>query len=269
MSKIKTTQAELDAIFARMEREYTKLNKRQQTYAIKEMGRIKGDIATLLNEYVGTEGVIDRRRAGRLIRELDEVERTLRRTGDVALNEIISDTSEWTTSRVHKATGMSVSKAQFDRINEHIVRYVIKRNEGDNLVLSDRIWGLSAEVREEMSTVLRSGIIRGESVRDMMPKIGRVYDTETWKIRRLVRTESSTAQRAAISYNAQASNIVKWVQFNDGTCGRKDHHKHKCYELANTDKYGKGNGVYRPNDTEIWLPHPNCTSYITYIVDDI
>src|SRR5690625_7672194 len=50
----------------------------------------------------------------------------------------------------------------------------------------------------------------------MIPQIRRVYDNETWKIRRLARTESVTAHRAAIGYNARESGVVRWVQFHHG-----------------------------------------------------
>lgn len=268
-TKIKRTQAELDEIFARMEREYDKLNKRQQAYAIREIGRVKGEIALFLTEYADDKGVIKRQRMTRLLRDLDAIEESLREHGELALEKVIGDSTEWTTRKVATAAGITLSTTQFDRINKHVLRYVIKRFGDDGLVLSDRVWGLSGEIRDELSTVIRSGIIKGEGVNSMVPKLRKVYDNETWKIRRLVRTESVTAHRAAISYNAQASDLIKWVRFNDGTCGRKDHHKHACYKLANKDKYGKGAGIYKPTDTEIWMPHPNCTSYITYVLDDI
>jgi len=97
----------------------------------------------------------------------------------------------------------------------------------------------------------------------MIPQIRRVYDNETWKIRRLARNESVTAHRAAISYNAQESDVVKWVQFHAG-----DKRSPACVELANEDRYGKGQGVFKPSDTDIWNVHVNCTGYITYILDE-
>ena len=267
-TKILTTQAELDAIFKRMERDYGALNKKQQAYAIREIGRVRGELAELLADYADSDGVIKRQRIARILRELDEIEASLRKHGTVALDTIIEETSEWTTGKVSKALGISMTAANFDRINEYVVKYVIKRHGEDGLVLSDRIWGLSGEIRDEMATVIRSNIIKGEGINAMIPQIRKVYDNETWKIRRLARTEGVTAHRAATSYNAQESDVVKWVQFHDGTCGHKNHRKHACYALAHANPYGQGAGVYKPTDTEIWMPHPNCTSYITYILDE-
>lgn len=268
MAEILTTQAELDAIFKRLERDYGALNKKQQAYAIREIGRIRGELAELLAEFADKDGTIKRQRAARVLRELDQIEASIRKHGTIALENIIEESSEWTTRGLSTALGISISAASFDRINEHVVKYVIKRFGDDGLVLSDRIWGLSGEIRDELSTVIRSSLIKGEGINAMIPRIREVYDNETWKINRLARTESVTAHRAATSYNAQASDIVKWVKFHDGTCGRKDHHKHKCYTLAKRDPHGQGAGIYKPTDTEIWSVHPNCTSSISYVLDE-
>lgn len=268
MAKILTSQTELDRVFASMRREYNGLNKRQQEYAIKEMGRVRGELSNLLAEYADDDGTIKRQRASRLLRDLDVIERDMRKYGDKALLDIIEESTEFTTKNVAKAAGITLTTTQYDRINKHVLKYIINRFGDDGLVLSERVWGLSGEIRDELSTTIRSSIIKGEGVNAMIPKIRKTYDNESWKIRRLARTESVTAHRAATSYNAQASDLVKYVQFHDGNCGRKDHHRHRCYELVNEDRYGKGAGVYKPSDTEIWLPHPNCTSYISYILDE-
>ncbi|MHC8516776.1 hypothetical protein [Sporosarcina sp. ITBMC105] len=261
MAKILTTQAELDAIFARMERDYEALTKRQQAYAIKEIGRVRGELAELLADYAGDDGIIKRQRAARLLRDLDEIERSIRKHGTLALEKIIEDTSEWTTARVAGAIGIGVGN--FDRINRQVVKYVTKRFGDDGLVLSDRIWGLSGEIRDDLATVLRSGIIKGDGINALVPRLREVYDNETWKIRRLARNESVTARRAATTYNARESDIIHWVQFHHGVKRSKS-----CVRLAGEDRYGKGTGVFKTTDTEIWMPHVNCTGYITYVLDE-
>lgn len=263
MAEIKTTQAELDAIFRRMERDYGALSKRQQAYAIREIGRIRGELADMLAEFADDDGVIKRRRTAMVLRELDQIEASLRQYGTIALENIIEQTSEWTTGKVTRALGVKLSKAAFDRVNEHVIKYVVKRFGNDGLVLSDRIWGLSGEIRDELSKVIRRGLIRGDGINAMIPQIRRVYENETWKIRRLARNESVTAHRAAISYNAQESGIVEWVKFHHG-----DKRTPECVKLANENRYGKGRGIFKPTDTDIWMPHVNCTGYTTYVLDE-
>lgn len=265
--KIKTTQAELDAVFTRLQKDYGALNKKQQAYAIKEIGRIRGELSDMLADYADSDGIIKRRRANMVIQDLDEIEKSIRKTGDKVFAEIASESSDWTSGKLAAASGISISAAQIGRVNKYVVKYVTKRFGDDGLVLSDRIWGLGGDIRDEMSTVIRSNIIKGEGVSAMIPQIRKVYDNETWKIRRLAQTESVTAHRAATSYNAQESDVVQYVQFHDGG-PHKNHESHACFELAQRDPYGKGAGVYKPTDTEIWMPHPNCTSYISYILDE-
>ena len=54
--KILTSQAELDRIFERMNREYSELNRKQQAYAIREVGRIRGEIADMLADFADDDG---------------------------------------------------------------------------------------------------------------------------------------------------------------------------------------------------------------------
>src|SRR5690625_2180131 len=124
------------------------------------------------------------------------------------------------------------------------------------------MWGLSDEIRDVISTVIRSGIIKGDGVSAMIPKIRKVYDNETWKIRRLARNESTTAYRAAINYNAKESDIVEWMQFHHG-----DNRTDACVSLANEDRYGKGKGVYKLTDSVILMSNVSCTGDTAYKLD--
>src|SRR5699024_12665251 len=122
---------------------------------------------------------------------------------------------------------------------------------------------LSGDIRVAQPSVLRTGRRGGDGTHAGIPCIRQAYNTETWKIERLARTESVTSQRAATRYHAQASGLVEYVQFHEGVDNSP-----ACTSLANEDRYGKGRGVFKPNDTDIWLPQPNCTGYITYILDE-
>src|SRR5690625_2589336 len=188
MAEILTSQTDLDRIFSRMRREYNELSKKQRAYAVREMGRVRADTAELLAEYADKNGEISRRRLSRLLRDMDVVEKELRKNGEQALLKIIDDTTEWTTRKISGIPGVKLSANQFDRINRHVVRYVIGRFGDDNLVLSDRIWGLSGEIRDELTSVIRTGIIRGDGINAMIPRIRQAYNKETWKIERLART---------------------------------------------------------------------------------
>lgn len=263
-------QSELDEIMRKIAQDSGKLNAKQQESAIKEFGRIRGEIATLLADYEDGEGTIKRQRLSRLLRDLEQIEANIRETGIITLESIISESSEFTTKAIGGALtdvvgAAAISGIVVDRVNADVARYVINRFGEDGLVLSDRVWNLAGDIRDEMSKTLRTGIIRGESVSALIKRIRAVHDNETWKIRRLVVTEGNTAHRTATAYNAQRSNVVKGVKINDRP-GHNNHTKHRCYDLAHRDPYGMGAGVYKPTDIEIFSPHPNCTSFITYVL---
>src|SRR5690625_2423059 len=148
MAEILTSQTDLDRIFSRMRREYNDLSKKQRAYAVREMGRVRADTAELSAEYADKNGEISRRRLSRLLRDMDEIERELRKNGEQALFNIIEESSEWTTRKIGGIPGVKLSASQFDRINRHVVRYVYGRCGDDNIVLSDRRWGLSGEIRD-------------------------------------------------------------------------------------------------------------------------
>jgi hypothetical protein len=268
---METKQEQLDDIMWQIAVDCGKLNAKQQEFAIKEVGRARSEIAELLTEYE-EDGTVKRARLTRLLRDLETVEANVRKYGTVTMNQIVEESSAYTTTAVGGALtnvigAAAVSGIVVDKVNKDVLKYVIKRFGDDGLVLSDRIWNIAGDLRDELSKTLRAGIIRGESVSSLMKRVREVHDNEAWKIRRLVVTEGNTAHRVATSYNAQRSSVVKGVKLNDRP-GHNNHTKHRCFTLANADHYGMGIGVYKPSDSEIFQPHPNCTSYITYVLTD-
>lgn len=255
-------QSELDAIYDKLARDYGKLNDKQIAYAIKEVGRVRADIAELLTEFAADDGTIKRQRLSRLLRELDGVEKALRENGMTAMTQVVTQSAEFAIA------GSPVIVAGVERLNKRTVDYVIRRFGDDGLVLSDRIWGTSGEIRDSIATVLRTGIIRGDAVGTMMKGVKDVYDTEKWKIKRLVVTEGNTAYRVASANSVRDSKVADFVRINENGSRHGNHTNHKCYKLAQEDRYGEGKGVFKPTDTDIYLPHPNCSSYITAVLKD-
>lgn len=265
-----TNQEKLDAIFEKLSKQHGRLNAKQQEYAIKELGRVRGEIADLLVDYADKDGTIKKSRLSRLLRELDDIETLIREYGTTALDKIITDTATWASSEINAGVAgvigvRAVAKAQIERLNSDVFEYVVKRFGDDGLVLSDRVWRLAGDMRDDISKALRSDIIKGESVNTMIANVRKVHDNETWKIRRLVVTEGNTAYRTATAYNAERSDVVTGVKLHHG---KANDPKHRCTILSHEDRYGMGAGVFKPTDSEIYNPHPNCTSFITYELDE-
>jgi hypothetical protein len=265
-----SNQAELDRILAQLATDYRKLNAKQQAFMIREIGRIRLEINDLLADYATADGLIKRQRLNTLLRDLETVEKNVRKTGIATLEQIIGETSDFTTgalsSGIVKAVGdAAIAGIAFNRLDERVLKYVTRRFGDDGLVLSDRVWNLAGDLRDALSKALRTGIVRGDSVTEMTAAVRRVYDNETWKIRRLVVTEGATAQRVSESYFAQESPVVQALRIHRGRANRPEH---KCTKLELADKHGLGAGIYLPTDSEIFNPHVNCTSYFTYVLKE-
>lgn len=256
------TQREIDEIYSKMAIDYGKLNDKQITYAIKEVGRVRADIAELLTEFAADDGTIKRQRLSRLLRELDGVEKALRENGMVAMTQVVTQSAEFAIA------SSPLIVAGVEKLNKRTVDYVIRRFGDDDLVLSDRVWKTSGEIRDAISTVLRTGIIQGDSVGKIMKAVKDVHDNESWKIKRLVVTEGNTAYRVASANSVRDSKVADYVRINENGSRHGNHTNHKCYKLAQEDRYSRGKGIFLPTDSEIYLPHPNCSSYITAILKD-
>lgn len=254
--------------------QFAKLNARQQEFAIKEINRVRLELQDTLLGYANKDNKIAVTRLGSLLRDLDTIERMVRETGMQAMIQIIEEAGEYgqiaSEAALKDIIGASVtayfSTDAFNRVSAEVVRYVTTRFGEDGLVLSDRIWRLAHEQRTEIENIIRSGIVLGQSVSTMTAKIRKVYDTDTWKIRRLVVTEGNVAYRTASAYVAQQSNLVKGLRIHRG---KANNPRHRCTQLEQIDRYGLGKGVYLPTDPEVLNPHPNCTSYVTYELVDL
>lgn len=269
-----TTPAErsrrLAELLAQSASQYDRLNERQVAFAVREIGRTRLELNDLLADYATKDGTISRSRISALLRDLDEIEEAIRRNGMSAMATVIRDSAAYGTSAGSKALAGAIGRSasagiSFDRLNREVVRYVSTRFSEDGLVLSDRVWQLAGEQRDELNTVIRSGIIRGQSVTAMTAAVRNVYANETWKIERLVRTEGNVAYRTGTGYIAQRGDYVKGLRIHRGEADRPEH---MCTILSEEDRYGLGEGVYPVDNTEILNPHPNCTSYLTYELYD-
>lgn len=262
-----TKQDELNAIFKRIAGEHGKLTAKQVEFAIREIGRVRGDIADMLADYAGADGTIKRSRLMRLLRELETVEQSLRQYGTDALNGIIEESAEFAVERANVAVEKIVGVALVTvSLNQNVIDYVATRFGDDGLVLSDRIWSTSGVIRDAIATQLRSDIIKGESVGTMVQNVRKVYDNQTWMIKRLVVTESNTAYRTANAMSVERSEVADWVRIVDNGSRHPRHKEHMCYKLAREDRYGEGRGIFRPTDSEIYSPHVNCSSYIVPVL---
>jgi hypothetical protein len=269
------TYAERQALMARLltetAKQYEGINASLQRFAVEEISRVRDGLTLQLMQQANSDNVIAKTRIVSLLSDLDAYENKLNTVGMSALTKIITQSADFGLAGGLQAIqeglsgleGAVVNGGAFDRISERVLQYVVNRFGNDGLVLSNRVWQLAKTQRNSLEQVIRSGIIRGESVNSIVANVRKVHDNETWKIRRLVITEGNVAYRTANAYTAQASNVVKALRIHRGEA---DSPTHRCTEMEHIDRYGLGEGIYLATDAEVLNPHPNCTSYTTYVL---
>ena len=270
-----TPEERQQRLFALMERavmDFEKLNRRHIVFMLREIERVRNELTDMLLQYADSDGTIKRNRIQQILRELDKIEVAMRETTLEGMKQVISESAQAAVDGAQTALTQSLGSAvvagmKFDTISRDVLVYLSTRFSPDGLVLSDRIWQLTGEQRDALNNVIRSGILQGAGVTNLIAQVRRVYETDTWKIRRMVITEGNTAYRVATSFAARRSDIPMMLKIVDNP-GHKNHERHRCSILARQDRYGKGAGVYKPTDTEIFNPHPNCTATLRYVIDE-
>lgn len=248
--------------------QHEKFNEKQWSKIRKAARGKLADIQDLVSSYANDDGKIDRRRKNKLIRELDDIEQDIRDETMSAFEEFTDDTAEWSAKKLAAVIGVAASADLVSDVKKKVNKNVIRRKGDDDLKLKDRVWSASADVRDSTAREIRKSVIRGEPATKIIPRIRDEYDGELWKIQRMVRTEGPAAFRSAVIATAGRGGREGWVRFHEGTCDRPDHPSHKCYELQREDRYGKGEGIFKASDSDIIVPHPNCTSWVVYLEDE-
>ncbi len=266
----KEREAHLNSILRNAAQEFAVLNRQAAEHAAKAVQETRQQLTDMLAAAAGESGEIRRTRIQSLMRDLDTVEKQIRDNLMDATMAAVEDGAKRSTGAAEKAIGAAVGakaaqEVAFNRVSSNVIRYVANRFAQDGLVLSDRIWKVSGEIRDQLGAAIRKGVLQGKSVNTMIKDIRQIYSTETWKIRRLVVTEGNMAYRVATAYTAQQSKVVHLLRIHRG---KADRPTHMCTILSEQDPIGKGVGVYLPTDGRIYNPHPNCTSWLEYVLDE-
>ncbi|MEH7457727.1 hypothetical protein V7183_10940 [Bacillus sp. JJ1127] len=263
------SQKEFDTALEKISEEFKEEHEKQVSDAVKAIILIRLFLIDLLNDYQ-KGGVIRRGRLNALLRDLDFYEREFRKQAEQSFHTLIENTSKWTTA---KLTGAGLDVKSVDSLNKRIIQSAIKRPGEDGLILSDRVWNLSGDMRDRLSSVIRPAVLKGESITMISQKIKEVHDNEEWKIERVAISESTNTHRSATIQNGLESEIVVGYEIVDNGHRHRNHSSHKCYKLARRDTYGLGPGKYPKNIPEglmnqLISPHPQCSSRLKYLISE-
>lgn len=134
--------------------------------------------------------------------------------------------------------------------------------------LKDRVRALSTMLTYEVMKSVKYGVLLKESVAKTFRKVTDAIKANVWQIKRILTSELLTTLRMATLLFGEMTGIVKAVRIIDNRGRHGGHTLHKCYIYAEEDKYGWGKGVYKVTDRFILDPHPNCTAYFEFILND-
>lgn len=251
---------------------YLRENYRQQNGAINDVSALRIELLTILDKYADSDGHIDKRKIRKILRELGDVEDDIERALVESVEESIDKTIENAIKTTIGAIGLIyiVSKLPKGRIKSSVTDSVLDGKHSDGMSLRDRMWRMSGGIVDEVRTNVRDGVLRDKSINSINRDIKKTFKDKDWQVRRVVMTEGYNAYRETVGEVASevGNDIIKAVRIID-LRGRHDNHEsHECYRLAEQDMYGWGKGLYRPQDTFIYNPHPNCTAYFEYVLVD-
>ncbi|MFJ8521399.1 hypothetical protein [Bacillus cereus] len=263
------SQQDMDAALDTISEEFKEEHEKQVSDTVKAIILIRLFLVDLLNDYQ-KDGVIKRGRLNALLRDLSVYEKKFRKQSEQSYHILIENTSKWTTSKLSEA-GLDVKSIA--AVNKQIIQGAIKRPGEDGLILSDRVWNLSGDMKDRLSGVIRPAVLKGESISMISQKIKEVHDNEKWKIERVAISESNNTYRAATIQNGLESEIVAGYQIIDNGHRHRNHSRHICYKLARRDAYGLGAGKYPKNIPESLMnqlisPHPQCSSRLNYLISE-
>lgn len=137
---------------------------------------------------------------------------------------------------------------------------------GKGVVIGDRTLNqrtsiVISNLFREIEKIYRKGIIAGQDIGSLSKEIESVIKKNRYQFENIVRSELFMAYRIQFGQSVDM-NGVEWIRFHESFPRHPNRKRHKCYELANVDKYGKGKGVFKPTDSIIFFPHPQCTGWL-------
>lgn len=255
--------------------EVAKLDEELKKRIVRELKRLGAELNELLTDAATEESVTTINQDGstdtanrttvkttslrRIMRELDDIERQYNETlYDGTVDGMEAAIAVVITTLLGEIDGMSKqSKVNADKTLGKTVKI------GDK-TLKQRAAMLAAETTADVRSVIRQGVLGGEDVQSIVKKVRKTFSDTDWKVERLVESEVYGAYRYQFAQTT-SENGFDWIRIHETFPRHPRRRYHRCYTLANADPYGRGKGVYKSTDIEIFYPHPQCTSWLEVV----
>jgi len=181
------------------------------------------------------------------------------------------------------------------RIHEAAVEFVVRFQQGDGLVLSERLWRLNQGAKEALQRAIGGAVVRGisatraaqelmlrgQAVPGTMQQLDRAGTAghvakladlltsedggEVWKAERVFRTEINRAHGEAFMASAEKTPGFAGFRFLLSPAHPKPD---ICDLLAAQNLHGLGPGVYPSRELTPWPAHPNTLSFLEIVFAD-
>ena len=175
----------------------------------------------------------------------------------------------------------ALTPISFGRLHHRAVKALLTGPDG--IELSDRVWNMQRATLDRMKRFVVNSYLRGDSSNKIAAGAKRflispdvdmrttkwrtffqenppgrgVYRSAQKNVQRMLRTEVNGAYRMATAEYAQERS---WVQGVKWYLVPAHHCCDECDDIAETDMFGLGEGVY-PADSVPITPHPQCLCY--------
>lgn len=215
------------------------------------------DYADIIDKYTRADGTINNSRVGSMMRDIDSLTvQYSNKLYDGAVDGIDTTTTVVVAFLMANIFGAGDGSAM-DAVSD-----IAQRRWNGGLTLRDRVDRVSGDVTDKIRTIVRNDVYRNVAPTDILRDVRTVFEQEDWKTDRIMVSEINNAYRLQFG-DSMEKNGRDFVQFYESQwCTHKDHHLHRCHILANEDRYGRGDGVFRTTDMEIYFPHPQCRGFL-------
>lgn len=244
-----------EAIYGHIEALIAKLSSTLQRHSTKKTVDVKDSSG---NSKVETRSTVNTTRLTRIMRELDKIEK-----------EVAKTLYDETIFAMEVAAAMTVSYLMAETGIRSAHNVNVEKTLGQSVVVGDkslkqRTQVTSSEIIGDLRKRVRQGVLGGEDIAVILEDVYETLEGKRWQINRIVESEIYTAYRYQFGHTSDR-NGFDWIRIHESFPRHPRRKMHRCYPLANTDKYGKGKGVYKSTDVEIFFPHPQCTSWLELV----
>lgn len=238
----------IEALFAKVTTQLNRQSSKEKVTTVDPQGE----------SHTNTRSTVNTSRLSRIMRELDKVEREVAKALYDETVDAMEVAAALTVSFLMAETG--VRTAHNINVDKSLGKTVVV---GDK-TLQQRTQVLSSELTADVRKAIRQGVLGGVDVSDIVNNVSEIVEGSAWQVNRMVESEIYTAYRYQFGHTSD-KNGFDWIRIHESFPRHPRRKMHRCYPLANADKYGKGKGVYKSTDVEIFFPHPQCTSWLELV----